>query len=757
LAQQNDNLLAAARTGFQSLPVDGKLKEKALVHLSDWLTRDKLAGLLPPETAGYHPLLAWMIGSGKFSLLLDSFYQVMPFGTGGRRGPVGIGPNRINPFTMASSVQGHVAYLRERFGPQTELKVVVACDVRRYGDLRGIYPSEPPNPVLGLSSKDFAHIATSVYCAGGVRVYLLDDELNDYISTPELSFLIQRYGAHGGLNVSASHNHPDDNGGKFYNDRGGQEIPPRDEQMVKIVEAITEITSMPYAEALRSGQVEPITVADRRAYIDLNLGLRLRAGAGAAKIVYTPLHGTGRNTVGACLEAMGFKEGRQLFTVASQREYRGDFANVRFRAPNPEVPESLEAAIEVAREVGADLILATDPDADRIGGAAPWRGKYEFIQGNELAAVVTRYRLESLRGAGKLPERPLVLKTQVTTELMAKIAESFGAQVIGNLLVGFKYVGDVLDHLERDGGFGDIEASLEDFVIAAEESHGLLLTPQIRDKDAAGAAVVLAELVSELKESDGSFYEYLIDTYKRYGYHRNLLRSTIMQGAAGTAAIARIQQALRESPPTEVAGLKRIGINDYWDLGAYGPFLSETDRGSRNFLTFFFEGGLKVSIRPSGTEPKNKVYIEKCSDPLGAAATDEAFWDARGKIDEEVEAFSGVFMKSMLSIIGVELPDYCYLISDLVSLERKRHFAETFLPELESRAAAFLRSGTTSPGTTSAAVGAWIGTELGTYGPDARLLVDRAFRSYVKSEAEREPAKREVIQAAGKLFTAPRQ
>jgi phosphoglucomutase/phosphomannomutase len=370
------DLVERTREGFQVVKVRDEIKESALKHLADWLGSRKFAGLTAGQPDNYRPLLEWMVTSGKFELLLDSFYQVMPFGTGGRRGPVGIGPNRINPYTMASSVEGHVQYLRQRFPKQADLKVVVAYDVRKFADLRQLYPADVPNPVLGLSSKDFAHIATSVYCAGGVTVYLLPDELNDFISTPELSFLIGRFDAHGGLNVSASHNHPDDNGGKFYNDRGGQEIPPYDEQMVKIVETITAVRGMPYEEARSSGQVREITAEDRQAYIELNLNLRLRKTAGPAKIVFTPLHGTGSNTVGRCLQAMGFAEGKQFFTVASQREFRGDFANVKFRTPNPEVPESLEAASAEAQQRGADLVLATDPDADRIGATAARPPRY---------------------------------------------------------------------------------------------------------------------------------------------------------------------------------------------------------------------------------------------------------------------------------------------------------------------------------------------------------------------------------------------
>ena len=743
----NAELIDRSQAGFQTLRLDADIKRSAVAHLEDWLDHNKFASLFDGESNDYRPLVEWMITAEKFNLVLDSFYQVMPFGTGGRRGPVGIGPNRINPYTIASSVQGHVEYLRRRFPDESDLKVVVAYDVRRYSDLRQHYPADVPNPVLGLSSKDFAHIVASVYCAAGVVVYMLPDELDDYLSTPELSFLIRRFEAHGGLNVSASHNHPDDNGGKFYNSRGGQEIPPYDEEMVKIVETITDVKRMPYEKALASGLIRPITVAHRQAYVDLNLSLRLRSEPGGAKIVYTPLHGAGRNTVGRCLQAAGFEEGKQFFTVEAQRPYRGDFANVKFRTPNPEVPESLDLAIELGKEVGADLVLATDPDADRIGAAVPWEDDFVFVNGNELAVILTRYRLESLRRVGKLPETPLIIKTQVTTDLMTRIAESFGAQVIGNLLVGFKYVGDILDHLERSGQFDGVKARLEDFVLAAEESHGLLVTPEVRDKDAAGAAIVLAELTSELKEQGSSLYRYLIDTYKRYGYHRTLLRSTIMQGAAGTAAIAKIQQALRTNPPASMGGLRVASVADYWDEGVFGPFKSGTDRSSRNLLTITLEGGLRTTIRPSGTEPKNKVYIEKRSDPVGPEASDEQFWSVRRKVDEEVLAFSNCFMKSMLALIDVELPDYALEISDLVSLENKRHFAEKFIPAFESQAQALVNSETTAQ-----TVNEWIDAQLAAYGPDARLLVARAMRSYLVDERSRAPEKEAITAKEERLF-----
>jgi phosphoglucomutase len=727
----DSTLVAATETGFQAIDLADDIKQSAIGHLREWIETDKFAGLVVPSA--YRPLIEWMVESENFDLLLDSFYQVIPFGTGGCRGPVGIGPNRINPYTIASSIQGHVEYLRQQLGNDTELKVVVAYDVRVFNNLRGTYPAGLPNPLLGLRSKDLAHIAASVYCAAGVIVYMLPDEPADFISTPELSFLIRRYGAHGGLNMSASHNHPDDNGGKFYNKDGGQEIPPNDEEMVRIVETISDVKSIPYDEVIGSSLVCAITDEDRRAYIDLNLGLRLEPSAGLAKFVFTGLHGTGLNTVGRCLREMGYQEGEQFFVVEEQREFRGDFKNVMFRSPNPEVPEALELGMRYANQVDGDLLLATDPDADRLGGAAPLGDAFAFINGNEFAVLLTRYRLESLKRVGRLPARPLGIKTQVTTELVTRLIESYDGVVIGDLLVGFKYVGDILGQIEKTGRFRDIEASLDDFIIGAEESHGLLMTPEIRDKDAAGAAVILAELTSELKARGETVYGYLIDTYKRYGYFRNSLRSTVMQGAAGSTDIRKIQQAMRAHPPSEIAGRRVLNVIDYWDEAQFGPFVSETDRGSRDLITYLLEGGMKATIRPSGTEPKNKIYLELGSEPLGADADDAAFDALRAKIDREVREFSNAFLGMMLSIVGVDLPDYSLEISDLVSLPNKVHFGEKFIPEFEGRAEEVLTGATGD-----AAVAEWIDKTLAPYGPDARVLVRDGFTAYANSQTDSE-------------------
>ncbi len=729
MTSAQEQLVSQAWQGIESIDLPADIKQSALANFEDWLTADKLAGLV--ANSDYTALLRWMVEAQKFDLLIDSFYQAIPFGTGGRRGPVGVGPNRINAYTIASSVQGHVEYLRERFPDAGTLKVVIANDVRAFHDLRGIYPAEVENPLLGLSSRDLASLAANVYAAAGVEAHALPVDSGAYISTPELSFLIRRIGAHGGINVSASHNHPDDNGSKFYNGEGGQEIPPDDEALATIVERIREINVQSDAGATLSGLVHEIPAEARQAFIDMNLDLRLRKSPGVGKFVFTSLHGTGVDTVGRCLEQMGFAKDRQLFYVDKQCEFRSDFKYVKFRSPNPELPESLEMGIELAKDVGADLLLATDPDADRLGGAAKNGTGYAFITGNEFASILTRYRLDSLEAAGRLPNRPLGIKTEVTTDLVRRLVESRNGVVVGDLLVGFKYIAAVLGSLERTGTYREVEASLDDFVVAAEESHGFMLTPSVRDKDAAGAAVVLAELTSELAQRGETIYDYLVDTYKRYGYHANTVRSTVMQGAVGSENIRKIQQQLRSNPPESIGGRAVVGVNDYWDETKYGAFLSSTDMSSRNLISYSIEGGIKATIRPSGTEPKNKLYLELVAEPLGPDATNADFEEHRNTIDREVKEFSNKFLAEMLSLIGTSVPEYAFEISDLVPLQYKVDFCDRFLPEFEERAEGALAD----PGT-EGALSAWVDETLRPYGPDTRMLVRRAFQAYAAASGE---------------------
>ena len=323
------DLLAAAKQGFQGIDADPAFKERALQFLQTWLTG--------ADFAGYKPQLEWMIEAGKWSDLLDSFYQVMPFGTGGRRGGVGIGPNRMNIWTLGASVQGHCEYLKARFpGHSKPLQVALAYDVRQFEDRRKVYNPVLPNPVLHLSSRDFSQYAACVYVANGVHAFILPADSKRYLATPELSHGIRLLQLHGGLNISASHNPPDDNGGKFYDERGGQPVAPDDQIMSDFVEQVTTIRAMPWADAVRTGRIHWLDDAPHKAYIELcrRQAVSTPPRFDEFKLVYTPLHGVGSMTAMEALQAQGFRP----IPVVEQMEPNGQFPNVT-KSPNPEVPE----------------------------------------------------------------------------------------------------------------------------------------------------------------------------------------------------------------------------------------------------------------------------------------------------------------------------------------------------------------------------------------------------------------------------------
>ena len=643
-------LLTAARQGFAGIAADPALKDKALANLADWLSK--------PEYAGYRPQLEWLVGSGKWSVLLDSFYQLMPFGTGGRRGAVGIGPNRMNLWTLGASVQGHCFYLRERFPGVEPVAVVLAYDVRQFEDKRGVYNPALPNPVLHLSSKAFCHYAAGVYAANGIHSHILPADSPRYTPTPELSFTIRYLKAHGGLNMTASHNPPDDNGSKFYDERGAQPVPPEDQIMSEFVDQVSVVKHLPWADAVRSGKVHLLDDAPHRAYVELcrKESLVPPPKFDEFRVVFTPLHGVGGMCAGEVLEAQGFRP----IAVPEQATPDGQFPNVT-KTPNPEVPECMDRAEAKAREVGADLVLATDPDADRIGGlactAADGKGDYRPITGNEIAALLTHFKLSQLARRGSLPDAPIVVTTEVTTGQITRIGRHFGCQVVNDLLVGFKYHADVLWQLESTGQYGDVRGTPADFVIATEESHGVLATAGLRDKDSACAALLMAEAALDQKRQGRTLLDYLDSLSRQFGYYRNELLNLVMTGLEGKQDMARMLDALRTNPPAEIGGLRVTRFEDLWDEnGRLGPFKGDTDRAARNFLVFRLggSGGLsaKVSLRPSGTEPKAKAYIEVASDPRPATMP-EADWEAvKAGVDARVQRVATDFLTKALATVG---------------------------------------------------------------------------------------------------------
>ena len=713
-----------AELGFADLQVPETLKRNALRDLSCWLTETALSP--------YREQLHWLIDTEHWSLLLDSFYRMLPFGTGGRRGPVGIGPNRFNPWTLASSVQGHVAYLQE-CPLETPLSVVIAYDVRVFKDLRGLYNQDLPNPLVGMTSRDFARVAAGVYAAHGVVVHMLPDDSEAYMSTPELSYTIRCLGASAGLNISASHNHPDDNGGKFYNAQGAQDVPPDDESMASKVAAVTRVEALDFATVRASGLLSAVPPGVHEAYVTLNLSQSLQPDARHAKIVFTPLHGTADCTVGAVLRKAGF----EVAVVEEQALPDGAFPAVPFRAPNPEVPQAMKMGMELAQRVEADVVLACDPDADRIGACSrTHEGIYRFLTGNEIAALVSHYKLEQLQRLRRLPPRPLVIKTEVTTELLRPIAGRFGGILIGDLLVGIKYHANVLRRIEQHRLYGQLDITLDDFIIAVEESHGILVTPDMRDKDAAGAALLLSELAALQRRQGRVLLDYLDDIYRHYGYFANLGTSMVMSGAEGASRIQHIQQTLRSDPPAELAGWEVAQAVDHWDeTGVHGPLLSDTDRAARNVLVYRLANGARVIIRPSGTEPKNKVYVEVPAAPLGMEAGDDELANSKAATDSLARRLADDFTRKMLSTIDVELPDYGLRISDLVPLDRRLDFVERFVPDFEQRAFACAQGQGTHESASD-----WIDDQLITYGKDARALVGDAMAAYLQSERQQAEA-----------------
>jgi phosphoglucomutase len=644
------DLLSAAGQGFKTIDADAVLKQKALDNLGAWL---KLA-----EFAAYRPQLEWLIQTAKWSLLVDSFYQVMPFGTGGRRGSVGIGPNRMNPWTLGASVQGHCEYLRRRFPGINPLSVVLAFDVRQFEDRRGVYNRELPNPVLHLSSREFCQHAAEVYAANGIHAHILPPDSKRYVATPELSFSIRYLKAHGGLNMTASHNPPDDNGSKFYDERGAQPVPPEDQLMSELVDQVTTIKHLAWVDAVRGGKVLFLNDAPHRAYIELcrKQSLIPPPKFDEIRVVFTPLHGCGGFCAGETLEAQGFRP----IPVPEQATPDGQFPNVT-KTPNPEVPECMDRGERVAREKQADLVIATDPDGDRIGGLActsvDGKGSYRALTGNEIAALLTYFKLSQLSRQGSMPKSPIIISTGVTTGQVGRIGRHFGVQVIDDLLVGFKYHADVLWQLESTGQYCDVRGTPEDFVIGVEESHGILATAALRDKDSACAALLMAEAALFQKRQGRTLVDLIDDLSRQFGYFRNEVLNIVMTGLEGKQNMAKMLDTFRAAPPRQIGGLTVTGFEDMRDeRGRLGPFKGDTDRAARNLLIFAMAGaGLKakVSLRPSGTEPKAKAYLEVCSEPRPAGITDDAWQQSCGRIDDQIQKIATEFLAAALATVGL--------------------------------------------------------------------------------------------------------
>ena len=505
--------------------------------------------------------------AGDQTALEDAFYRNLEFGTGGLRGVMGVGTNRMNKYTVGMATQGLANYIRKHCTGD-DIKVCVSYDCRNH-------------------SREFAKITADVFSANGLHVYLFEN----LRPTPELSYSIRKMGAQSGVMVTASHNPKEYNGYKVYWSDGAQITSPVDKDIVAEVNAISDPSMVKFTPGEGAGKIEIMGSEVDNAYLDDILSLMLspeaRAKHSDIKIVYTPLHGTGVRLVPMALDRLGFKN---IYHVPEQDVNDGDFPTVQ--SPNPEEPSALKMAVETADREHADIVLATDPDADRMGIAVRDNdGKMVLFNGNQTGSMLTYYILTRWKELGKLDPSKYVVKTIVTTELIRAIAEKFGVKVY-NVLTGFKYIAEIV---KRNEGKGE-------FICGGEESYGFNVGEYVRDKDAVIACSMVAECACWAAEQGLTLYQLMQKIYKEFGYYRESLTSLVRKGKAGVEEIAAIMTDMRNNPPAELAGSPVVKVIDY-----NKP--EETGLPKSNVLQFFSEEGDVVSVRPSGTEPKIKFYF----------------------------------------------------------------------------------------------------------------------------------------------------
>ncbi len=588
-----------ALTALAQAVADKKVTPAAAENIRCWLTEDRYA-MYRDETIRH-------IVDGAWQKLDDVFWTIIPFGTGGRRGRMyPIGSNAINDRTIGESAQGLADYVVQYHGGKKELSCAIAYDTRH-------------------KSRHFTELCAGIMVANGFTVYLLDD----YRATPQLSFAVRHLNCDCGIMVTASHNPPSDNAVKVYWSSGAQVLPPHDEGIIARVMDCQEIHTSPFDKALADGKVKIVTEEIDAAYFEAAVACAL-PGPREAKILYTPLHGVGSAAVLPLLAKDGFTD---VEVYGPHAEPSGDFPNVPGHVSNPENVAVFAAPIEYARTIMADVILATDPDCDRLGVAAPKTldasMDWGTFNGNQIGAILAEYVLSRRAAAGTLTPDHYIIKTLVTTELLRRIATHYGVRCVGDLLVGFKYIAEVID---REGP--DL------FVYGTEESHGFLVGQYARDKDGAVACMLMSELTAQLKSERRSMHDYLADLYKLHGYHRESLINLVMEGSEGMAAMQRLMKAFRVSPPSSLAGIPITGIRDYeaktqtmisGDARTTQPL--EGPHGNLIILDLAEEGNY-VAVRPSGTEPKIKLYVFTRMSP--EASSDLA--QAEKTLNERIEA-----------------------------------------------------------------------------------------------------------------------
>ncbi|MDE7426828.1 MAG: phospho-sugar mutase [Muribaculaceae bacterium] len=534
--------------------------------------------------------------------LIESFYKDLEFGTGGLRGIMGAGSNRMNIYTVGAATQGLANYLKEAFADLPEISVVVGHDVRN-------------------NSRKFAEIVADIFSANGIKVYLFEN----FRPTPELSFAIRHLGCQSGVNITASHNPKEYNGYKAYWSDGAQIIAPHDVNIIDHVNRIKDVSEIKF-----NGDKSKITIIGEQMDKDflaaiktLSLDPEVIKRHSDIKIVYTPIHGTGVKLIPESLRNYGFTN---IIHVPEQDVPSGDFPTVE--SPNPEVPSAMAMAIEKAKETGADVIFASDPDADRIGCVLRDKnGEYQLINGNQIVMILLNYIIVRNRELGRLQPNDYVVKTIVTTETIKAIADNNGVRMY-DCYTGFKWIADVIRNLEGTARY----------LGGGEESYGFLAESFARDKDSVSAISLMAEIAAWAKDRGMDFLDMLQDIYLKNGFSHEVGISVVRKGKTGAEEIQQMMKDFRLNPPKTLGGEKVCLIKDYADLNMTdlrdGSVTKMDFPTTSNVLQFFTDGASKVSVRPSGTEPKIKFYIEVKA-PM---ATKEDYDRANALAEQKIEA-----------------------------------------------------------------------------------------------------------------------
>lgn len=542
-----------------------------------------------------------MLDDDDKTALIDAFYKDLEFGTGGLRGIMGAGSNRMNIYTVGAATQGLANYLNDVFKDEPQITVAIGHDVRN-------------------NSRKFAELAADIFSANGIKVYLFED----CRPVPEVSYTIRKLGCQSGVMVTASHNPKEYNGYKAYWSDGAQMIAPHDVETIAYVNAITSVDQIKFTPNKDLIQIIGKEIDEQ--YLDdiktLSLSPETDKKHADMKIVYTPIHGTGGMLIFDSLKKWGFEN---VIHVPEQDMRSGDFPTVV--SPNPENPEAMAMGIAKAKETGASIVVASDPDSDRIGLVVrDGNGEYQLLNGNQIVMIFLYYLITRNRELGMLKGNEYCVKTIVTTETIKRIAEANNVKCY-DCFTGFKWIADVMRNLEGK----------ERYLGGGEESYGFLPETFVRDKDAVSSITLMCEIAAWAAEKNMTLYEMLIDIYKEYGFSRERGVSVVRPGKTGADEIVAMMKNFRENPPKSLAGSPVVVIKDYSDLNSKNLKTGEMEKlnfpTTSNVLQFFTEAGDKISVRPSGTEPKIKFYVEVREDLPSNDKYEETVKKAEDKID----------------------------------------------------------------------------------------------------------------------------